>query len=61
MEKLKRLNTYLQKMNDKLNDKIVPEKHKDHPESYKRFLNNEIRMTKLQIDAIMLNSQTGGK
>lgn len=59
-EKLASLEKYVAGLTDRLNS-ATPDKHKDHPETYKAFLKNEIRMTKLQLDAARLEAMGGSK
>ena len=47
-DKLKKLDKYLASLEDRVNS-AIPLKHKNHPESYKRFLKNEIDTVKRQI------------
>jgi hypothetical protein len=50
-DKLKRLQKHHDKLKSQLEDKI-PVKHIGRPVEYKRFLNNEIRFVKSQIDQL---------
>lgn len=52
-EKLGKLERYLSNMQQRL-ESNVPEKHKNHPETYKRFLMNEISTVKAQIEQMRL-------
>lgn len=55
-EKLVRLTRYVFDLTNKLTSN-VPLKHKDHPETYKRFLKNEIAATNKVIEEIKLASE----
>lgn len=54
-EKIVSLTKHLVATQDKLSAQI-PDKHKDHPESYKQFLLREIESTKTKLDAAKLES-----
>lgn len=58
-DKLIKLTKYQSEIKDKLSSTSVPEKHKGHPESYKGFLKNELRLVTNQIEAGKL--ELGGK
>ncbi len=48
----------LQAYRDKLKDRLaaeVPNKHVGHPDSYKAFLKNELRLIELKIEAAKLD------
>lgn len=49
-EKLVSLKKYMTDMTNRLESPNTPEKHKGHPEHYKAFLRNEIRMVKQKLD-----------
>lgn len=53
-EKLISLNKYLSSLKDKLSSP-TPEKHKDHPETYKQFLEREIRAVGLKLEAAKID------
>ena len=53
-EKIISLNKYLSNLNDRINDKVVPEKHKGHPDTYRAFLAREIDMVKRQLEEAKL-------
>lgn len=53
-EKVKSLQKYLEITQNKLNS-AIPEKHKDHPATYKRFLQNEIQTVQKQLDAAKMD------
>jgi hypothetical protein len=55
-EKLKSLNTYLTHLKNRLSDPVPP-KHQKHPESFKRWLRNEIKDVKDQLDAAALEGK----
>lgn len=52
-ETIKRLSQYKQLLENRL-EAPTPEKHKDHPETFKRFLKNEIEAVKAKLDAARL-------
>lgn len=49
-EKVISLKAYLSKLTDRLSGEIPP-KHVNRPESYKRFLRNEIATVKAKLEA----------
>ena len=54
-EKLNSLNKYSQDLKNKLTS-ITPEKHKDHPDTYKNFLERELSQTSKKIEELMANT-----
>lgn len=52
-EKLESLLKYKEKHEDLLKSPI-PESHKNHPETYKAYLYNEIRLVQITIDKLKL-------
>jgi hypothetical protein len=53
--KKERLNTHLEKhtrMLESVNEGRIPEKHKDAPEVYKRYLEREISLTKRTLEKL---------
>ena len=52
-EKIISLNKYLTGLKDKLTAR-TPSKHKDHPATYKQFLEREIRAVSLKLDEAKL-------
>ena len=57
-EMMEKLTKYLGLLENRLTSP-VHEKHKDHPESLKAFLNREIRVVKNQIAEAKLSEQVG--
>lgn len=53
-EKIDKLNKYADILKDKLNDK-TPNKHINHKETYKQFLNRELETVKLKIEKLSIN------
>lgn len=56
-EKLISLNKYAQDLKNKLTSP-TPVKHKNRPESYKKFLTRELEMVNSKIDAAKLEAAT---
>lgn len=52
-EKLSKLTVYLSNMKDKLSAK-TPSKHEGHPDTYRRFLQNEIATVSKQLEEALL-------
>jgi hypothetical protein len=55
-DKVKRLKVYVQHIKDRL-DGAIPDKHKDHPNQFKAFLKNELRIAQNTIDTLLLESK----
>lgn len=51
-DKLSNLVTYQQELKYKLSSSQVSSKHKDHPETYKAFLDNELRIVNNKIQQL---------
>lgn len=49
--KLKNLEKHLQEVKNKLSEQ-TPAKHKSHPETYKNFLTNEVKLTQNTINRL---------
>ena len=49
-EKMVSLKKYMSDLTNRLESPVIPEKHKGHPEHFKAFLRNEIRMVKQKLD-----------
>jgi len=56
-EKVLSLEKYLELCKSKKTS-AIPLKHKGHPESYLRFLDNEIRMVSIKLEAVKLEGTT---
>jgi hypothetical protein len=54
-EKIVNLTTYLNNMINKLNSPI-PDKHKNHSDSYRQFLTREIKTVKDKLEAAKLGA-----
>jgi hypothetical protein len=52
-DKFESLTKYLAKLTDRLSSPI-PEKHKNNPDTFKSFLNREIRVVKEQLEQAKL-------
>ena len=52
-DKLVKLEAYKQKLEDRLSSP-TPDKHKDHPASFKAFLKNELRLVSNMLERIRL-------
>lgn len=52
-DKITKLEKYLEHVNEKLNNP-VPEKHKDHPETFLQFWNFELKKTTKKRDNLIL-------
>lgn len=52
VDKSKNAVVYQTKIKDLLAAKVLPEKHQGHPESYKQFLENELRIVTNQIEKV---------
>lgn len=54
-EKLISLTKYVDSCKNRLEDKMVPEKHKNRESTYRQFLANEIKTATVTIEALKLS------
>lgn len=60
-EKIQSLSKYSSELKSKLSDKTVPEKHKNRPVAYKRFLENELAAVTSKIDSLKMTGAPEAK
>lgn len=59
-DKVNKLQKYADDIKSRLSS-AVPEKHKNHPDTYKRFLDNELKTVTSQLDRLKLEGDAGKK